>query len=555
MEDGMYRKEIISYVLSICLVFLACLLHALDFYHLLSFPVHTLVFILYSFVIFLWIRNMTNRVLRSSVVTRFKLIGFLLISYLLVRTIKYEIFINNHEAVRFIRYLYFVFPLVLTQLIFITSLHVGKSERENISKYRNLLWLPTLLFSILTISNNYHGLVFSLDPSLNGLSQYGPVFYLVLIYIGLLSLATIGLTLVYSFKNRYLTSVKLPIFIILVWGVYTFLYMLGLEAFEHFKIIFKSAEFNILMVILFIESLVFKRLLPSNRGYESFLHLSSLNIGIMDSDGKLIFRPKDHQDTNPSLIFQALDQPILIDKNTLLESYKINGGISFYFLDLSDFNKLKEKLLNLNDEILSENEILKANNSLKKNMIKVEEQREIRDYINKKLKLQFDQLKEILLKLPDDEYLFEKSLKHACFISVYIKRYSNLFLLTKNKNTLDLGELRLAFAESLDYLKLSNVISSIDWHISGSYNSNFCLTIYEIFQNTLEFYMPKVDAIHLNLRSVNERPCLRMKIIGPNPKSFVNNFKDTYVNEGVLIKEVRKKDLVVLELSPKRRQA
>ncbi|WP_246060415.1 hypothetical protein [Peptoniphilus catoniae] len=82
---------------------------------------------------------MKNRVLRASVVKRFQIIGVLLISYLAVRTLKYEILIENASAVRYIRYFYYVFPILLIQLVFLTSLFVGKSERENVSKFWKLL--------------------------------------------------------------------------------------------------------------------------------------------------------------------------------------------------------------------------------------------------------------------------------------------------------------------------------------------------------------------------------------------------------------------------------
>lgn len=91
----MYRKEIISYIVSIFLIFLACVLHYLDYYEIVKFPVNTIVFFLYSFVIFMWMHNMQSRVLRKTVVRRFKTIGVILICYLAVRTIKYEILIEN----------------------------------------------------------------------------------------------------------------------------------------------------------------------------------------------------------------------------------------------------------------------------------------------------------------------------------------------------------------------------------------------------------------------------------------------------------------------------
>ncbi|QKH78833.1 hypothetical protein FOC70_00010 [Finegoldia magna] len=547
-----YRKEIISYIICIFLVFLACLLHALDYFINLNFPVHAIIFALYSFVIVLWMNNMKNRVLRSAIVARFKLIGFLLISYLLVRTLKYLILIENEDAVRFIRYLYLVFPLVLTQLIFLTSLHVGKSERENINKYWSLLWIPTLIASLLIITNNLHGLLFSLDPNAKSLQMYGPVFYFVVFYIGLLTIINIAFTMIYSYKNRYLSSVKLPISIIIIWGIYTFLYMTGWDKFEYFKIFFKSAEFNILMVMLFIESLVFKRLLPSNRGYELFLSLSSLNIGIMDSNGQMIYRPKIYENIDSSLVCRALYNPILIDENTLLESAKINGGISFYFVDLTDFNQLKRKLMNMSEDMLNENELLKAKNSLKKNMIKVEEQNQIREHIHTKLQPQFDILNDIFMNLPEDEDLFETKLKHACFLDVYIKRYSNLFLLTKNKSTLNLSELKLAFCESLDYLSLTGVKTKIDWEEYTSYDKDFCISLYEIFQNALEFYMPGISSISISFFMKNKKPQLIIKITGAKEKSFLYDLDDNYQQNGILISEDITKDEIKLVISLER---
>lgn len=550
----MYRKEIITYIVSIFLVLAACVLHALDYYNLVNFPVHTIVLILYTFVIFLWIHNMISRVLRHSIVTKFKLIGILLICYLTMRTVKYEIFINNEDAVRIIRNFYFVFPLILTQLVFLTSLHVGKSEREGISKYWNIIWIPTCALALLILTNDYHELAFSVDPKVRGLNMYGPVFYFVIIYIGLLALCTLVFTMMPSFKNRHLASVNLPIFIIFIWGLYTFLFMIGWKNFEYFKIIFKSAEFNILMVLLFIESLVFMRLLPSNRGYESFLQLSSLNIGIMDSNGKIIFSPKMYRDIEPSLIEDALSNPIFIDEDTMLESAKIKGGKSFWFVDFTDFNNLKRKLISISEDMLSENELLKANNILQKNMVKLEEQREIRNYIHMKLKPQFDQLKYILMNLPDDEDLFEIKLKHACFLDVYIKRYANLFLITKNKNTLDLSELRLAFSESIDYLKLSDVSTHIDLELSGKFDAKYCLNLYEIFQYALEFYMPGIDSLYINLYMDENAPVLSIKIKGAEPKSFLDKYKYTYAKDNILIVEDMTDDEINLCISIGRRQ-
>lgn len=525
----MYRKEIINYLLSIFLIFLACALHYLDMYKIIGFPVNTMVFFMYTFVIFMRMYNMENRVLRKSVVKRFKIIGIISICYLAIRTIKYEILIENKFAVRYIRYLYYIFPIILIHLVFLTSLFVGKSERENISKYWKLLSIPTSILLTFIVSNPLHGLAFSLDENARGLSKYGPIFYIGLFYIGTLSLATIVFTLIPSFVNRQISQVILPTSIIIIWGLYTFLYMIDSKVFEYFKIIFKSAEFNILMVILFIESLVFKGLLSSNRGYESFLKMSSLDIGIMDLNGKIIFSPKNYPNINKNLIEMATENPISLDENTLLESSSIKGGKSFWFVDLKDFNALKQKLMNLNEDMLSENELLKANNKLRKNMAEIEEQREIGEHINLKLKSQFDKLKSILMNLPKDDKYFEKTLKYACILDVYIKRYSNLFLLTKNKSTLNLSELKLAFNESLDYLKLSDINTKLEWKVYGNFDSSTCLELYEIFQKILEFYFSYLSAINISLEKMRNKIQLKINLV--TDKDFPTNFNLEKLNK------------------------
>lgn len=309
------------------------------------------------------------------------------------------------------------------------------------------------------------------------------------------------------------------------------------------------------MVVLFIESLVFMRLLPSNRGYESVLQLSSLNIGIVDSNGKMIFRPKKYRDIDYSLVEDSFSNPILINEDTLLESASIKGGKSFWFVDFTDFNNLKRKLLGMSEGMLSENELLKAKSKLEKDMVKVEEQREIREHIHMKLKSQFDQLKYILINLPEDEEMFEIKLKHACFLDVYIKRYSNLFLITKNKKTLNLAELELAFCESLDYLKLSDVNTSINWTLNGWFDAKYCLSLYEIFQYAMEFYMPGIDCLHVSLYKKDNIPTLNIKITGVEPKSFLRKYKDVYSKRGILIVEDISDGEINLVISLERRQS
>lgn len=333
----MYRREIITYISSTICVMIACALHLMDELNIVGFPVNALVFCLYTAMIILWEANMESRILRTESKRLFRAITALLISYIGARTLKYEIVYNNPTAVAYIRYSYYFFSINVVHLVFQTTLLVGKSERESTGKWWRLLWIPTELLVLLVLTNNYHSLVFATDIPLS-VKTYKPGFYIIVIYLLALALASLYFTIRASRHMRSPWPIILPITTLAILVAYTFLYIFEPPFFYYFKIAFKSAEFNIIMIILFIESLVFTRLIPSNRGYEGFMKLSSLQIGLADKDGKIILSSDGGPNVSPQMIDQALGSPMLIDEDTLLESANIQGGKAFWFVDLRDFN-------------------------------------------------------------------------------------------------------------------------------------------------------------------------------------------------------------------------
>lgn len=498
----MDRKEIITYCISILFVLMAALLHLLHASARIHFSIHIVIFCLYASVIFMWRRNMENRLVRAASIRCFQSISYLLVVYLALRTLKYEILLGNPVAMRYIRYGYYFCTLNIVHLVFTTSLMVGKSEREPVDSRWRFLWIPTELFVALILTNEFHGLAFSLTAQ--GVYEYRPVFYAVLVYISILAAMTLVFTLKPSFETKEFRMKKfrqilLPVVILILWILYTFFYIFDWAPFRPVKLVFPSTEFNIIAVLLFIESLVFTELLPSNRWYERFVTMSALNIGIMDRSGEMMVRPKSGPTVDADLVLEALEHPVAINPDTLIESAAIEGGYSYWFTDLSDFNALKAQLSALNEEMMSENDLLKANNTLREKRAKLEEQGAIRSAIDAKLRPQFQKLGAVIDDLPEEEAAFERALKDACVYNVYIKRYANLYLLSKTKSTLPLAELRLAFAESMDYLGLKGVETALDWDVKDELDAELCLKVYELFEAILERHMSDLSAIAVHL--------------------------------------------------------
>ena len=499
----MYRKEILSYITSTFFVLLAMSLHLLEFFGVITFSVNAIVFFLYTAMILLWDRIMESRILRTQSKKYFRMVTFLMIGYLAVRTLKYEILYDNSVAIKYARYIYYLFSLNIIHLVFFISLMVAKSEHEPISNWWHLLWIPTESFVFLVLTNDFHGLAFSTDVPL-GVEAYKPLFYIIVLYAAILTIASLVSALLASREMHSQWSVILPMLPMLLWILYTFSYVINKDFFVYIKTAIASAEFNVLIIILFIEALVFTRLIPSNRGYNKFLSLSSLNIGIMNMDGDVVFAPKEGPSVTPRMIRASVGKATKMDENTYLESAKINGGESFWFIDLKELNSLKKQLYALNESLMSENELLSADKKLKEKMAKLEEQNEIRSYIASRLSDKFNFLKIIMDNLPEDEVAFEATLKRACITSVYIKRYSNLFLLSKKDKNIAMAELGLAFTESLNYLSLSGTVTKINWQSEASLDIDTALAVYEVFQRILEVNYHALKAVDVNLVNDDE---------------------------------------------------
>ena len=533
----MYRKEIPIYVYSVFFIASAALLHIFDEKRAFPFTVITLVFFLYALVILLWARHMENRVLKASVARRFKAIAVLLIGYLGTRTLKYQVLIQAPFALPRIRYAYYFFILTTVHMVFLTSLNVGRSERDSIDERWNLLWVPTGLLIFLIVTNDFHGFVFVPGSQTTGFGQYGPVYLLAMVYVLLLAVLTLVFTSKQSLAEKRLKSISLPLLVLGICFLYTLLYIIDWPPFHDVKIAFQSAEFNILTVVLFIESLVFARLIPSNRGYESFLSMSSLNMGMMDLKGHMVLQPTRGPKVDAEEVKRASERALAVNENTLLESSPIQGGTCFWFADLTDFNRLKSQLVEANEEMLSENELLMANNKLQEKMAKVREQKEIRETIHKKLQPQFTRLKAIMDHLPDEKDAYEDALKDACILNVYIKRFSNLYLLSRNKGFLPLSELRLSFEESLDYLRLKNKVTSVHWDGTGGVDAASGIGLYAAFEKILEAYLTSLTAVFVHLTEEGGSYRLAVYVETAADISLLNELKELFPAGGVTLSE------------------
>lgn len=193
---------------------------------------------------------------------------------------------------------------------------------------------------------------------------------------------------------------------------------------------FKVPEIGCFMFAAFFETLIMAGLFPSNDSYGDFWNASSIGAGIMDEDGKIHYKSAHSIPVTKEQIEKAEHQAVfLADGNIALRSHRIKGGFGYWIKDISKMNDLNRQLADLGNVLEDENAMLEAENKMAEERSRIRQQNALYDSIAKSVKPQLDKISELLEVSAVEEAVFEKTMKYACILNSYVKRYSNLLLL------------------------------------------------------------------------------------------------------------------------------
>ena len=119
----------------------------------------------------------------------------------------------------------------------------------------------------------------------------------------------------------------------------------------------------------------------------------------------------------------------------------------------------------------------------------------------------------------DTEYIAE--MRFACILAAYIKRRSNIVMLTEKHKNIDLGELSLAIKESLDYLSLTGAECSYDCSCQGKIDGKKVGVLYDFFEECINNYYNLPKAIIVRL--CNQGNDIILRIESDSGKDAISN--------------------------------
>ena len=460
--------------------------------------------------------------------------AWLIVTFMLLRMIKYEAFPANSVFARYTWYLYYLPMLFIPLCTFYATLYIDGEEKREFVKVKPLFGAITFLLCVGVLSNDFHQKVFDFSEGfLNWESDYthGFGFFAVIAWTYFLYIFSI----VIMFQKCKLPKVKKK------WWITIIPFALGVTM--QLLIAFgKMPKMNGLMVINFPEAVCFMialfwecciriGLIPTNKGYGEIMRVSSLALQITDESGKAVYKSVSADEIEEK--YKKKPEPILVDENTELYCEQIPGGYTYWQNDISELNETNKKLEEVHSLLSEEAELIRLENELKEKQVSIEQRTRLYETINARTVTQSKKIADLAEEAlkTEDVKLRNYNTGLICFLGAYIKRHANLMLLKENEPMMSIAELGMAIGESLRYLGNVDIPTAYMGNANAKIPTDDIILLYEIFENLVEHSLAKLQAVYVKLEN-STGIILKITLEGVNAV-LSENTKDKLFQAGI----------------------
>ncbi|MGN0515213.1 MAG: histidine kinase N-terminal 7TM domain-containing protein [Lachnospiraceae bacterium] len=458
-----------------------------------------------------WGISVRDRIIQPQVRRYLVAISLLMVFWIAVRGIRHAM-TDGYWLMRHLWYLYYLPMLFIPLLALFVAVALGKPDHFRLSKWMNLMYIPTAVLVLLVLTNDMHQLVFRFPEDavvwMNDY-RYGIVYFLVvgwIIICALTSLVTMLLKCRVPHSRRILALPFVPAAVALIYGILYALCETGVPNLSWLKVI--AGDMTVVFCLLFtavLESCIQCGLIQANTGYEELFIAGRLGAQITNRENDVCLLSSNAIELTAEQIQDAGAHPVFADKNTLVISHPIRFGHVLWQEDVTELTEaiaqIEENCRNLSEQ----NSIRQKNLETRKNIIALQEKNRATDMLNRATAEQLNLIEHLLTQYDteNDYQKREKILAGAAVVGAYIKRYGNLLLVNQREETADIRDLSRCFEESFANLELLDVKCLCTLPADVTLATKDMLSVYRAFETALEDCLFDLQSVWVNARERN----------------------------------------------------
>ena len=457
----------------------------------------------------IWFVSLKQRILSETVRRYLLLIAGLIIFWLYIRTIKWMFFFDGIVN-RYFWYAYYI-PMILIPLfgVFIVQC-IGKPQDYRLPRKMKFLYVSALTLLGLIFTNDMHQLAFGFPKGIqyySGNYTYHIVYFLVLTWCVCLGLYFIVMLLVKSQAPGKKWGRKVPFLILTAGVVMTAIYCLRI-------IIFDMTAVNCLLIILLLESCIQSGFIRSNSMYDALFSAATIEASITDRNGQVYYAAEQSVQLTAELKDAVAEGTVTIG-NKCLNRAEISNGYVFWWDDISSIRHYTEELEKTGRRLEENNDLLKAELALREKQFAVAEKNRLYDRLALDCASQLERLRKLAVsedscRLSEPE--LAERLSTICVLCAYIKRRSNLFLMSEHSLEISSKELEYALIESLDNIRLTGTMCASDFKCGGQCEAALLIALFDAYEEIVSQLLFDMEALFVKMTIDSAGISLRLQI-------------------------------------------
>ena len=454
---------------------------------------------LYLLLFVLWGYSLDQRIIQKPVLHCLRLMDVLMLIWLTLRTLKYEV-VTDMTVARYLWYLYYL-PIIFIPLLGVyIAIFLGKSENYQLSKKSWLLSLiPAALF-LAVITNDLHQQVFVFESGIPGVPDnkvffHRPVYFVILVWV----VGCVCFSIVQLLKKTRLPSIgkrrMMPFVLSCVMLLYGVLYLLG---FQVVRDVF--GDMNVMFCLFYAaiyESCIHCRMIQSNTGYVELYEATTLASCIADQNGHILLHSRT---AGENMVCPQEGESIVCPDGMRISAAPIKDGFVIWGDNVQHLTELRARL--------DENKRKKENNKKKlkdaylvqKQLYELTEKNHIYDELEEKHKKQTERIKELLEQCRNAKPpKMREHMKEILLLGTYIKRSANLYFLSQEYEKLPQQELRLTIDELVRAMNSCEVECGVVYLTTKPIASKEVERLFELLKTITEMTIRELDSLFISV--------------------------------------------------------
>lgn len=454
---------------------------------------------LYLLLFVLWGYSLDQRIIQKPVLHCLRLMDVLMLIWLTLRTLKYEV-VTDMTVARYLWYLYYL-PIIFIPLLGVyIAIFLGKSENYQLSKKSWLLSLiPAALF-LAVITNDLHQQVFVFESGIPGVPDnkvffHRPVYFVILVWV----VGCVCFSIVQLLKKTRLPSIgkrrMMPFVLSCVMLLYGVLYLLG---FQVVRDVF--GDMNVMFCLFYAaiyESCIHCRMIQSNTGYVELYEATTLASCIADQNGHILLHSRT---AGENMVCPQEGESIVCPDGMRISVAPVKDGFVIWGDNVQHLTELRARL--------DENKRKKENNKKKlkdaylvqKQLYELTEKNHIYDELEEKHKKQTERIKELLEQCRNAKPpKMREHMKEILLFGTYIKRSANLYFMSQEYEKLPQQELRLTIDELVRAMNSCEVECGVVYLTTKPIASKEVERLFELLKTITEMTIRELHSLFISV--------------------------------------------------------